>query len=102
MPILNSSDFTTLMMFLAGLAAIVLLVALRYAYLLRTQEQQVQEPSVLVERWLPCEECGVSTVPTALYKYNENPFHIETLCTYCALCSDVEPFVIYEEEEYLL
>lgn len=98
MPILTSSDFTTLMMFLAGLCAVVLLVGLRYTYLLQTQEQ-VQEPLVCVQRWLPCEECGASTVPTALYNTRDNPFHIETLCTYCALCSDVEPFVIHEEEE---
>lgn len=99
MPFLTSSDFTTLMMFIAGLSAIVLLVALRYAYLLRTQEQQAQEPPVPVERWLPCERCGVG-VPTALYSDCDNPFHIQALCTYCALCSDVEPFVIYEEEEH--
>ena len=103
MPILTSSDFTTLVMFLAALAFVILLVGLRYTYLLHTQEQAAQKPPVVTQRWLPCEKCGASTVPTALYNDCDNPFHIQTLCTYCALCSDVEPFVLFvEEEEYTL
>lgn len=103
MPILTSSDFTTLVMFLAALAFVILLVGLRYTYLLQTQQQPSQEPPVFVQRWLLCEECGASTVPTALYKESEGPFQLVTLCTYCALCSDVEPFVLFvEEEEYTL
>ena len=100
MPILTSSDFTTLVMFLAGLACVILLVGLRYTYLLQVQKQ-VEEPPVFVQRWLACEECGASTVPTALYNDCDNPFHIQTLCTYCALCSDVEPFVTEPYEEAL-
>jgi len=96
MPFLTSSDFTTLSLFIVGIAALLIALGIRYT----SKQEQVQQPLVIVRRWLPCEECSVSTVPTALYKYNENPFHIETLCTYCALCSDVEPFVIEPYEDY--
>lgn len=100
MPFLTSSDFTSLVMFIVGVAAVLILVGLRYSY--RYTQEQPQEPPVFVQRWLPCEKCGASTVPTALYNDTDNPFHIETLCTYCALCSDVEPFVIHEGEGNIL
>jgi len=99
MPDMTSSDFTTLMMFFAALATVILLVGLRYTYLLRQQEQASHEPCVVVQRWLCCDKCGTSTAPTALYNDCDNPFRIRSLCTYCALCSEVEPFVLFDDEE---
>lgn len=98
MPFLTSSDFTTLVLFIVGIAALLIALGIRYT----EKPTHVQKPTYSVsERWLPCERCSVA-VPTALYVDRDNPFHIQALCTYCALCSDVEPFVLYQEEEHLL
>ena len=91
MPYMTSSDITTVLLFIVGIAAILILVGLRLS---NKQEQRPQVVYVDQQWWEPCEKCNASSVPTALYRYRDNPFQIDILCTYCALCSDVEPFTV--------
>ncbi len=98
MPYMTSSDITTVLLFIVGIAAILILVGLRYTY----KQEQCPHVVYVAQQWEPCEKCGASTVPTALYNASDNLFQIEMLCTYCALRSDVEPFVLQDEEEHLL